>query len=136
MTANPRPGQGWYPATPFRAEPEPIAPGVRLLRLSGDLDLDTTDIASEAVRVNVAPPARIVLLDLSDVTFCSSSGLGVLVVAAREAAAHGIDLRLVGAGRPVRRPMQVTGLDSQFLSFSTVAAALAHGTTSAGREAD
>ncbi|HZO66623.1 MAG TPA: STAS domain-containing protein [Kribbellaceae bacterium] len=135
-TASPPPGQGWYAATPFRAEPEPIAPGVCLIRLSGDLDIDTSDIASEAVRANVAPPARIVVLDLSGVTFCSSSGLRVLVAAAREAAAHGIELRLAGAGRPVRRPMQVTSLDIQFLSFSSVAAALAHGTTSAGREAD
>jgi anti-sigma B factor antagonist len=136
MTANHRPGQGWYAATPFRAEPEPIAPGVCLIRLSGDLDLDTSEIASEAVRVNVAPPTRIVLLDLSGVTFCSSSGLRVLVAAGSEATAHGIELRLVGAGRPVRRPMQVTGLDAQFLSFSTVAEALAHGTTSDGGEAD
>jgi anti-sigma B factor antagonist len=136
MATAPASGQGWYAATPFRAEPEAIAPGVCLLRLSGDLDIDTAELASEAIRANVGPPARIVLLDLSGVTFCSSAGLRVLTAAARKAATQGIDLGLVGSGRPVRRPMQVTGLDAHFLFFGTVAEALAHGTPSDGREAD
>ena len=135
MATAPASGQGWYAATPFRAEPEAIAPGVCLLRLSGDLDIDTAELASEAIRANVCPPARIVLLDLSGVTFCSSAGLRVLT-AARKAATQGIDLGLVGSGRPVRRPMQVTGLDAHFLFFGTVAEALAHGTPSDGPEAD
>jgi anti-sigma B factor antagonist len=136
MRPTPDPVPGWYASTPIRAEPATLAPDVVLLRLCGALDLDTVEPAFEAVRASVGPPARVVLVDLSGVTFCSSSGLRVLTAAARSALAQGINLRLVGAGRPVRRPMEITGLDAQFSSFSTVAEALAHGTISDGRGAD
>jgi anti-sigma B factor antagonist len=125
-SATPQRGQGWYAATPFRSETERPAPGVLILRLVGDIDIATAEAAVAAIRRHVGPPASIVLLELSGVTFCSSSGLRVLVEAARLADEHGIDLRLVGAGRPVQRPMDVTGLGAHFLSFTSVTAALAY----------
>ena len=124
--ATPQRGQGWFAATPFRSETERLSQDALMLRLIGDIDIATGEIALADIRRHVQPPARVVLLELSGVTFCSSSGLRVLVEAARVADEYGIDLRLVGAGRPVRRPMDVTGLGTHFLSFTSVAAALAY----------
>jgi anti-anti-sigma factor len=111
--------------TTFDAVTEDLEPGVLLVRLSGEIDIATTDFASESIRSAVAPPARLVLIDVSAVTFCSSAGLGNLVEARNLAGEHNITLALVGVGRPVDRPLAVTGLGGQFRIFATVPEALA-----------
>ena len=58
-------------------------------------------------------------------TFCSSAGLGNLVEARNLAGEHNISLALVGVGRPVDRPLSITGLSKQFQIYSTVDEALA-----------
>ncbi|MEU4192429.1 STAS domain-containing protein [Kribbella sp. NPDC026611] len=116
---------GWFAATPFEAEREAVGQDVYVLRLSGDLDLGSYETAFEAVRENIGSSGRMVLLELSGVTFCSSSGLRVLIDAAAHAAAHGIELGLVGVRRSVLRPMEIAGVDAHFRSYPTVAAALA-----------
>jgi anti-sigma B factor antagonist len=127
---SPSQGQNWYGAAPLRAGSESIAPGVVLVRLSGDLDLDTSGAADELIRSRIVPSVRLVLLDLSAVTFCSSSGLRVLVGAARFAAERHVVLRLVGAGRPILRPLEITRLDQRFEFFASVDAAVAAGVSS------
>lgn len=113
------PEDGELIRTTFDAVTEEFRPGVRLVRLSGEIDIATTDFAAESIRAAVAPPARLVLIDVSAVTFCSSAGLGNLVEARRLATRHGIGLALVGVGRPVDRPLAVTGLGGQFRIFSS-----------------
>jgi len=130
VTATPRYGQSWYVTAPFHDDSEPAGPDVWLVRLHGDIDLDSAPMAAEALHEHIVAPARMVVIDLSGVTFCSSSGLRVLAEAARRAAELSIELRLVGAGRPVRRPMDITGLGTHFLTFTSVASALAHGVPS------
>jgi anti-sigma B factor antagonist len=105
--------------TTFDAVTEVLEPGVRLVRLSGEIDIATTELAAESIRAAVAPPARLVLIDVSAVTFCSSAGLGNLIEARQLAGRHGIELALVGVGRPVDRPLGVTGLAGQFRFFSS-----------------
>ncbi len=135
-TGSPRQLHGWFAATRFRAEREVIGRDVHLLRLSGDLDFDSSETAIDVIRDGISPRARMVLLDLSGVTFCSSSGLRVLIVAARHAADRDVDLGLVGAGRPVLRPMEITGLDARFRSYPTIAAALADRVPGSGDPTD
>ncbi len=110
--------------TTFDTVTEELEPGVVLVRLSGEIDIATTELASASIRAAVAPPARLVLIDVSAVTFCSSAGLGNLVEARNLAGQHDITLALVGVGRPVDRPLSVTGLGSQFRIFASVAEAL------------
>lgn len=125
MTSQPEPRDGEMIRTTFDAVTEQLEPGVLLVRLSGEIDIATTDFAAESIRAAVAPPARLVLIDVSAVTFCSSAGLGNLVEARNLAGQHNINLALVGVGRPVDRPLAVTGLGGQFRIHSTVAEALA-----------
>ncbi|GAB2678623.1 hypothetical protein GCM10009743_63600 [Kribbella swartbergensis] len=124
VTSQPEPQDGEMIRTTFDAVTEELEPGVLLVRLSGEIDIATTDFAAEAIRAAVAPPARLVLIDVSAVTFCSSAGLGNLVEARNLAGRHNITLALVGVGRPVDRPLAVTGLGGQFRIFSTVEEAL------------
>lgn len=110
--------------TTFGAVTEEIEPGVLLVRLSGEIDIGSTEFAAEAIRAAVAPPAELVLIDVSAVTFCSSAGLGNLVEARQLAGQYSIDLALVGVGRPVDRPLAITGLGGQFRIYSSAEEAL------------
>ena len=125
MTSQPEPRDGEMIKTTFDAVTEELEPGVLLVRLSGEIDIATTEFAAESIRAAVAPPARLVLIDVSAVTFCSSAGLGNLVEARNLAGQHNITLALVGVGRPVDRPLAVTGLGGQFRIYSNVSEALA-----------
>ncbi|WP_350279283.1 STAS domain-containing protein [Kribbella sp. HUAS MG21] len=125
MTTQPEPRDGEMIRTAFDAVTKELEPGVLLVRLSGEIDIASTDFAAEAIRAAVAPPARLVLIDVSAVTFCSSAGLGNLVEARNLAGRHNITLALVGVGRPVDRPLSVTGLGGQFRIFGTADEAIA-----------
>jgi len=125
VTSHPEPRDGEMIRTTFDAVTEELAPDVLLVRMSGEIDIASTDFAAEAIRTAVAPPARLVLIDVSAVTFCSSAGLGNLVEARNLAGEHNISLALVGVGRPVDRPLSITGLGGQFQIYSTVDEALA-----------
>jgi anti-anti-sigma factor len=68
-------------------------------------------------------------LDLSEVTFISSSGLNVLIEANQRSRACGTDMRLIGLSRPVRRALDLTGLDAVLtIHQPTVPPARAEGT--------
>lgn len=53
-------------------------------------------------------------VDLSRVNFIDSTGLGMLVGVLKEAREMNGDMRLMNAGREVRRILQVTGLEALF----------------------
>ena len=127
MTSQPDPHDGEMIRTTFGAVTEEPETGVLVVRLSGEIDIATTEFAAEAIRAAIAPPARLVLIDVSAVTFCSSAGLGNLVEARQLAGQHGIDLALVGVGRPVDRPLTITGLGREFRIYASVDDALERG---------
>ncbi len=53
-------------------------------------------------------------VDLARVNFIDSTGLGMLVGVLKEAREMNGDIRLINAGREVRRILQVTGLEALF----------------------
>jgi anti-sigma B factor antagonist len=54
-----------------------------VLRVSGELDLMTSPVLRQRVHDVVAEGHHDLVLDLSDVFFCDSSGVGVLIAARR-----------------------------------------------------
>ncbi|MET8308774.1 STAS domain-containing protein [Micromonospora sp. NPDC005173] len=80
------------------------------LRLAGELDLSTAaELAAAIDRLSDAGEHR-VLLDLTDLAFCDSTGMAVFVRGDNRAAAEGGWLRLTGATGRVERVLRVTGL--------------------------
>ncbi|AOR33688.1 anti-anti-sigma factor [Streptomyces fodineus] len=57
--------------------------GWAVLRVSGELDLMTSPVLRQRVHDVVAEGHHSLVVDLSDVFFCDSSGVGVLVAARR-----------------------------------------------------
>ncbi|MEU3824864.1 anti-sigma factor antagonist [Streptomyces sp. SID486] len=54
-----------------------------VLRVSGELDLMTSPVLRQRVHDVVAEGSHSLVVDLSDVFFCDSSGVGVLIAARR-----------------------------------------------------
>ncbi|MEU8421769.1 STAS domain-containing protein [Micromonospora sp. NPDC048835] len=84
--------------------------GGACLRLAGELDLSTAPELSSAIERLTAAGETRVLLDLTDLTFCDSTGMAVFVRGDNQTAADGGWLRLTGATGSVERVLRVTGL--------------------------
>jgi anti-sigma B factor antagonist len=94
--------------------------GHPMVALSGQLDLaDAPDVAAELATV-VAARGPSVIVDLTDLEFIDSSGLGVLVRTLRRAREGGGDLHLAAPQQQVRRLLDVTGLIRVFPVHASV----------------
>jgi anti-sigma B factor antagonist len=85
-----------------------------LLVAAGEVDTLTAPRLEAAVDELLGTGADVLVADLTGVTFLASSGLAVLIRAAHLASSEGRRLRLVAEGRPVLRPLQITGTDELF----------------------
>ena len=80
-----------------------------VVRLSGELDIDSAPLLADALQA-FARPGTTIELDLTELTFIDSSGIRVLCHAADRLGPHG---RVVvsHATTAVRRTLELTGLD-------------------------
>ena len=88
--------------------------GNQIVSVAGELDIATAEQAyvyiSDVIDAWPAP----VSVDLSGLTFCDASGLGVLARTARHARQAGRQLRLTAARPSLLKIMRITGLDRAF----------------------
>ncbi|MFD4761344.1 STAS domain-containing protein [Streptomyces sp. NBC_00846] len=66
-----------------------------VLRIRGELDLVSSPVVRQSVHEAVATGRHDVVLDLSEVLFCDSSGVGVLIASRRLMRSCGGRLRLI-----------------------------------------
>jgi len=95
-----------------------------VIRLGGELDLYNADQVRAALGGVVGDAPTRVVVDLGEVEFIDSTGLGVLI----EARAKLEDRRaflLAAPGLETRRALQISGLDRHFTVHETVPEALA-----------
>lgn len=85
-----------------------------LLKPIGVLDAAGARVLREEADQIDVPDAATVLVDLSDVPFMDSSGLGVLIALAKRAMRTAGRLRLVHPGEQPLRLVQLTQLDRFF----------------------
>ncbi len=91
--------------------------------VSGKLMYDTGDPVRETLLHVAGGPVPRIVVDLSEVALCDSSGLRILLQGARRAADQGGWLRLAGPQPMVRRVLTVTNLLGALPTFDTVAEA-------------
>ncbi|WP_167754197.1 STAS domain-containing protein [Amycolatopsis nivea] len=96
-----------------------------VVAVSDELDRRSTERLRDvlAEETGLGPPK--VVLDVSGLTFCSVSGLEVLVEAAREASLAGVAFVVVAAQHAVLRPLRVLGLDRELRVVEHLSDALA-----------
>ena len=90
--------------------------GVHIVSLHGELDLASADGVADAI-VEVA--GSTVVVDLSDLTFMDSSGIGALVVARNRGLSEGMGRLVVTRPTPiVRKAMEIVGLGEWIVEWS------------------
>ncbi|HET6153257.1 MAG TPA: STAS domain-containing protein [Marmoricola sp.] len=88
--------------------------GVRTLVVAGEFDIATTEEFREQGRACLEADVATIEVDLSDVTFIDSSGLGALVGLRKECAKADAALVLIDVPPSVTRLFEVTGLTAIF----------------------
>ncbi|MER6004016.1 STAS domain-containing protein [Nonomuraea angiospora] len=91
-----------------------MASAPTLVHLSGDIDIFTTARLRQRLLNTLDYSTDLLVLDLSQVTFCDAGGLGVLIGVQGRARARGITLALTGVPPRVARLLRITGLDRRF----------------------
>lgn len=95
-----------------------------VLSLRGDLDIYTVLRLREVALDADACAARTLVIDLSELAFLDSTGIGTLVAIRRSALRRGVELVLVADDGWIRRLLAVVGLDTVITVVASVDAAL------------
>ncbi|MGI8330492.1 STAS domain-containing protein [Actinomadura scrupuli] len=107
-----------------------VTRGIRtgaLLALAGELDYHTAPEAREALAAITVTSGQQLIIDLSGLTFCDSSGIATFIAARNHALAAGADIALTGVPDRVARILHIVGLDRVLVTYPTIqAAAEAH----------
>lgn len=91
-------------------------PELHIVALHGELDVASADgLASSLVEL----AGSTLVVDLSDLSFMDSSGIGALVRARNRIRAEGLgDLVLTRPGAVVRKALEIVGLDAWTVEWS------------------
>lgn len=99
--------------------------GVSVVGLSGRIILgDESGALREAVQGLVAAGKRKIILNMSDVTYIDSAGLGILVGCYVSAKKNGALIRLCALGHKFQEVLQLTRLFTIFDVYDTLPAAI------------
>lgn len=92
---------------------------VGIVTAAGAIDLSTAPRLREAVGDHLADGCAHLLLDLREVTFIDSTGLGLLVGAGKKASGLGGSVRVVCDNPRVLRLLALTGIDRSVAVHAT-----------------
>jgi anti-anti-sigma factor len=96
-----------------------------VVSLSGDVDAATLRTVNEQLGAGIETAERVLVVDLSEVTFLSIRAAEALAAAQWRAGADGIEFYVVTGSGAVDRVLRVTELDNRFRRFASVDRALA-----------
>lgn len=91
-----------------------------LITVSGEVDLATSPDLDVAIIAAIDSGATSVVIDLTDVSFMDSSGLGVIVRALKRCREAENDLDLVITNERVLKVFGITGLDQVIPIHATI----------------
>ncbi|MCG8925067.1 STAS domain-containing protein [Lentzea sp. CC55] len=97
----------------FSMSVRPVTAGV-VLGLKGDVDAHTSPGVLAEIRGLVLSEGELLVLDVSGMRFCDSSGISAFIAARNHAAAARADIVLVGVPRQTLRVLGMIGLDALF----------------------
>jgi anti-sigma B factor antagonist len=94
--------------------------GWAVLEVQGEVDLYTSPQLREAILRLTEEGENRIVIDLNNVSFIDSSGLGVLVAGLKRARERGGELALVFGEGSVQKVLSITGLDKVFSTQGSV----------------
>jgi anti-sigma B factor antagonist len=93
---------------------ESVQSGVPIVNVRGELDVSTSPELHTWLAEAISHAPQLLIVNLTDVSFIDSTGLGVLVGALRDVRTAGGDVRLVVTQPHVNKVLELTGLDKVF----------------------
>ena len=106
--------------------------GIEIVSMPAELDLTTSEGVVEQGYAAIARPVRLLLLDLTGLSFCDARGLSAFVRIANHADAAGCGFGLIAPRPLVAKILRISGLDSRLPVFATIDDARALRTATAG----
>lgn len=100
---------------------------ISILSVSGEVDIATSSALREALVEAIEKGSGVVIVDLLQVGFLDSSGLGVLISGLKRAKERGGDFLLVCSSDDVLKVLRITGLTKVFSIHNTVSEAVSAG---------
>ncbi|MCX4546041.1 STAS domain-containing protein [Streptomyces sp. NBC_01565] len=97
-----------------------------VLEIGGDLDYDQAPRLRQVVTTLSLEPGQRLVLDLSRIQFCDSSGITALIGARNHAAAAKADIALAAVPDNTIRILRIVGLDRVFTLHPDVDTATTH----------
>ena len=82
------------------------------LQINGEIDMATGPELRQRIVQYVQYGHMNIVLDLTNVDFVDSTGLGVLIGGLKRTRSHGGDLRCIGLTEPLKEMFKLTGLDT------------------------
>jgi anti-sigma B factor antagonist len=104
--------------------PATTVSGIPVVRGPSEIDIANAGFLRAGLLAAAEQGHATIVADLSQTVFCDTVGLQVLVLGHRRAVAEGGELRLVVRTAPLRRLLQLTGVDQVIPNFSTLDEAL------------
>ena len=96
-----------------------VNPDVKVVLLSGRLDMATADEASPVMLQALEDSQAGIVVNLAEVAFMSSSGLRMLIAACQRSQASGKQIALIGSQPAIYKIFKVASLDKMFKFFET-----------------
>lgn len=84
---------------------------VHIVHVAGEIDVTSAAVLRDALEALIADGRRRLTLDLTDVTFLDSTGLGIVVGRLKRLARHGGTMTVAASHERVLRVFNITGLD-------------------------
>jgi anti-sigma B factor antagonist len=107
-------------AAPFQLTVEESSPQAAVVHLHGRLDLLSAGEVRQRLTDTVAQGWRRLVVDLSEVSFIDSTGLGCLIGGLKVARQAGGDLRIAGANEQARMILRLTALERILHPYASV----------------
>ena len=91
---------------------EPFRDNWVILQINGEIDMATGPELRQRIVQYVQEGHVHIVIDLTEVDFIDSTGLGVLIGGLKRTRSHGGDLQCIGLSESLKEMFKLTGLDA------------------------
>jgi anti-sigma B factor antagonist len=98
--------------------------GTHIIEIHGEVTFENSDNFREVIDKLIEENQVKLIVDLADLQYMSSAGMGILVHGLKNARSRGGDLRLINLGAKMRRVFLITQFTHQFMVFNDLTEAV------------